>query len=324
MSKILITGACGYLGQTMVEMMIDKGHDITVIDNLEFQPTNPFFHLFHTGKIHFVFGDVTNKAFLQDYLQNNNFDFIIPLAAVVGFPLSEQKPEYTEMVNFDQICVILRSKNKDAKILFPNTKSGYGQTDGKTECTETQKLKPTSAYGWTKCMAENAIVKRLHGSKKSEFIVFRLATVFGMAPRMRIDLLVNNFVYKAYKDRSLILFEKHFVRNFIHVRDVARAFIYAIDNWDRMKNNIYNLGHPDFNITKIQLAEMIKKELPDLEIIFREGRTDPDKRNYIVSNKKILATGFKFKYPVDKGIKELLEGYKAMKDRRFQNVDDKG
>jgi len=323
MAKILITGGCGYLGSVMTEMMIAKGHEVIVVDNVEHGQTS-LSHLFHTGKLKFIFGDLTNEAFMQKTLMYEKYDFVIPLGAVVGFPLSEFKPEYTYMVNVQQIMGILAWKHKTAKIIYPNTNSGYGMTDGKKQCTEKSPLNPSSVYGHTKCEAENHIVHHNFGKLDSEFVVFRLATVFGMSPRMRTDLLVNNFVWKAVHDKSLVLFEKNFVRNFVHVRDVARAFIFAIDNWDMMKNNIYNLGHPKYNITKLQLAEMIKKEIPDLEIIYRDGRTDPDKRNYIVSNSKILKAGYRFEYPLDKGIKELIEGYKSMKDTRFKNWDDSG
>ena len=322
--KICITGGAGYIGSVMTEMMVNKGWDITVIDNLEYGQANPLFNLFHTGKVHFVYGDVTNQNFMRTFFKGNKFDYIIPLAAVVGFPISEQKPEYTRMVNINQILYILSYKNKGAKLIYPNTNSGYGMTEGNIECTEKQELRPTSTYGITKCEAEDYIRKREIGNKKSEYVIFRLATVFGMSQRMRTDLMVNNFVHKAYTDKFLILFERKFVRNFVHIRDVSRAFIFAIEHWNKVRNNVYNLGHPQFNINKLQLAEIIKKELPTTEIIFKEGRTDPDKRNYIVSNKKILATGFKFQYPLDKGIKELIEGYKAMKDHRFKNCEDSG
>ena len=315
--KILVTGSNGYIGSVLCEQLIDAGHSVIAIDNLEHEQ-NSLAHLFHTGKLKFIHGDVTSDSFMEKTLKNEKYDFIIPLAAVVGFPLSEFKPEYAAMVNVEQICSILAYKHKKAGIIFPNTNSGYGNAKG-GECTEESPLNPSSAYGKTKCQAERIITANC-----DNYVVFRLATVFGMSPRIRTDLLVNNFVWKAVHDKSLVLFERKFTRNFVHVRDVCRAFIFAIDNWKKMKNNIYNLGHPKFNITKLKLAEMIKKEVPDLEIIFREGRTDPDKRDYIISNAKILATGFKFEYPLDRGIKELIEGYKSMKNTKFQNWDDVG
>jgi len=319
--RILITGGSGYIGSVMTEMMVSQGYEVTVIDNLEVRQTS-LLYLFHTGKLKFIYGDVTNEAFIKNHLQMNAYDFIIPLAAVVGFPLSEFKPEYTWMVNHAQIVGILTWKNKGAKIIFPNTNSSYGTTTGTTECTEDSPTNPISTYSITKCEAEKFIVERRVGDEKSEFVVFRLATVFGMSPRMRTDLLVNHFTWKAMHDKSLILFEKKFIRNFIHIRDVGRAFIYAIENWEKMKNQIYNLGHPDYNITKLQLAEMIQEEITDLAIITRDGKKDPDKRNYMISNAKILKTGFKFEYPLDRGIKELIEGYKSMKDTRFKNWDE--
>ena len=318
MTKILITGGCGYLGSVLCEMLINNGYEILVIDSLEHDQVT-LSHLFHTGKLKFIYGDVTNDAFMEKTLKTEKYDYILPLAAVVGFPLSEFKPEYTSMVNVEQICSILAYKNKKSGVLFFNTNSGYGIGEKGKECTEESPLNPISTYGKTKCTAERIILANCNNH-----IIFRLATVFGMSQRMRVDLLVNNFVWKAMHDKSLILFEHKFTRNFVHVRDVGRAVIYAINNWDAMKGEIYNLGHPDANITKLQLAEMIQKEITDLAIIIKEGKQDPDRRDYLVSNSKILKTGFKFEYPLKKGIRELILGYAAMKDRRFQNWDDQG
>ena len=318
MSKILVTGACGYIGSVLCEQLIEAGHEVIAIDNLEHSQAT-LLHLFHTGKLKFIHGDVTNDAFLETTLKKEKYDFIIPLAAVVGFPLSEFKPEYSSMVNVEQICSILAYMRKGTRIIFPNTNSGYGMTDGKSECTEESPLNPSSVYGRTKCQAERIITENC-----SNYVVFRLATVFGLSPKMRTDLLVNDFVWRAVHDKSLVLFERKFIRNFVHIRDVGRAFIYAIDNWDRMKNNVYNLGHPRFNITKLKLAEMIKKEVPELVIVIHEGKQDPDKRNYIVSNDKVLKAGFKFEYQLDRGIYELIKGYASMKDVRFKNWDDSG
>lgn len=315
MGKILIFGGAGYLGSVLCEQLIHTGHDIIVIDNLDFGQT-PLFHLFHTGKLKFIYGDVTNETFMKKILETEDYDYIAILAAVVGFPLSEFKPEYTEMVNVGQVKNILKWKKKEAKILFPMTNSGYGNAGGK-ECTEESPLNPTSTYGKTKCEAEKLIV-----NSESEYVIFRFATLFGCSPRQRLDLMVNHFVWKAVHDKSLILFERRFLRNFLHVQDAARVFLHTIENWDMMKNEIYNVGNDEYNISKLQLAEMIKEEIPDLEIIFREGRIDPDRRDYKVSNAKILATGFFCEYSVPDGIRELIEGYKSMKDRRWQNFDD--
>ena len=317
MCKILCTGGAGYLGSILCEQLLALGHEVIVIDNLEVGQT-PFFHLFHTGKLKFIYGDVTNKAFMKKILETEDYEYIAILAAVVGFPLSSFKPEYTEMVNVGQVKSILKWKKEGTKILFPMTNSGYGNAGGK-ECTEESPLKPTSIYGKTKCEAENLIV-----NSKSEYVIFRFATLFGCSPRQRLDLMVNNFVWKAVHDKSLILFERRFLRNFLHVQDAARVFLHAIDHWDSMHNQIYNVGNDSYNITKLELAELIQKEIPDLVIIEREGKTDPDKRDYRVSNAKILATGFRCKYSVPDGIKELIEGYKSMHDRRWQNFDDNG
>jgi len=318
MAKILVTGGAGYLGSVLCEVLVNKGHHVVALDNLMYGQTNPLFNLYHTEKIEFVYGDVTNEEFMRDLIKKGNFDFVIPLAALVGFQLCEQKPEYSWMVNAHAIETIVDSVGKDTGILMPMTNSGYGSTDGLKECTEDQELKPISVYGKSKCAAEAYI--RKHAKK---WIIFRLATLYGTSLRQRTDLLVNNFVWRAMHDRNLTLYERHFKRNFVHVRDAANAFAYAIENFNYMKNEVYNLGHPNFNISKLELANMIKKELPGISITIGKGN-DMDKRNYIVSNRKIMLRGFKWEYPLDRGIRELIAGYRAMKDLRYKNYEEMG
>jgi nucleoside-diphosphate-sugar epimerase len=309
---ILVTGGAGYLGSVLCEILVERGFSVTVIDNLSYGQ-NTLFNLFHSGNIRFVYGDVTNEKFMKETLEKEKYDFIIPLAAVVGFPVSEQKPEMTWMINHGAIKTILKYRKKGSKIIFPTTNSGYGATDGKSACTEESPLNPISTYGKSKAAAEQDIVKA------GDYVCFRLATLFGFSPRMRTDLMVNDFVYKACRDKSLILFERTFKRNFVHVRDASRAFLWAMAKWDKMKNSIYNFGHPGYNITKEELALLIKKSVPSLNIFHGEIGSDPDKRNYIVSNDRILKTGFEFKYPLEDGINELVKGYEAFRDYRFRN-----
>lgn len=311
-SKILVTGGCGYLGSILTEMLIRRNFEVTVIDNLNYAQ-NTLFNLFHKRKLNFIYGDVTNEVFLKKVLTEQYFDFIFPLAGIVGFPISEQKPEITWLVNYQSIVNLLKYRDKESKIIFPTTNSGYGSTDGKTFCTEEQPLNPISVYGKSKVEAEKKVMEA------GNAISLRLATLFGFSPRMRTDLLVNDFVYKAVKEKAIVLFERNYKRNFLHVRDAARCFLWCMTNWEKMKDNVYNVGHPDYNLTKEELCLLIKKKIPDFNIFYAEIGSDPDKRNYIISNEKILKTGFKFKYTVEDGIEELIAGYNAFKDFRFRN-----
>ncbi|MCX6771194.1 MAG: NAD(P)-dependent oxidoreductase [Candidatus Micrarchaeota archaeon] len=311
-TKVLITGGSGYFGSVLTEMLIDRGFEVTVVDNLSYSQST-LFNLFYSGKLTFIFGDVTSEKFMEKLLSEGKYDFIFPLAAVVGFPVSEQKPEITWMINNGAIGSLLKHRKKGQKIIFPTTNSGYGITDGKSECTEDSPLNPISTYGRSKVAAENAV------SAAGDSICFRLATLFGFSQRMRTDLLVNDFVYKAVKEKSIILFERKFKRNFLHVRDASRAFLWAMVNWEAMKNRTYNLGHPDYNISKEGLCLLIKKRVPGLNIFHAEIGQDPDKRNYVVSNARVLSTGFTFKYTLEAGIDELARGYEAFRDYRFKN-----
>jgi len=311
-ARVLITGGAGYLGSVLTEMLIDRDFDVTVVDSLAYAQ-NTLFNLFYSGKLTFIFGDITNEKFMEKLLSEGNYDYIFPLAAVVGFPASEQKPEITWMINHGAIVTILKHRKKGQKVIFPTTNSGYGITDGKSECTEDSPLNPISTYGKSKVAAEKAV------AAAGDSVCFRLATLFGFSPRMRTDLLVNDFVYKAVKEKSIILFERKFKRNFLHVRDAARAFLWAMGNWEKMNGNTYNLGHPDYNITKEEICLLIKKRVPSLNIFHSEIGQDPDKRNYVVSNARVLATGFEFNYPLEAGIDELVRGYEDLRDYRFRN-----
>jgi len=311
-ARILITGGSGYLGSVLTEMLIDRGFHVTVVDNLSYGQ-NTLFNLFHRGTLEFVYGDVTNQKFMEKLLAGGRHEFIFPLAAVVGFPISEQKPEVTWMVNHDSIMSLLKFRGGMQKIIFPTTNSGYGITTGEAECTEDSPMNPISTYGKSKVAAEKLL---LEGGNA---ICYRLATLYGFSPRMRTDLLVNSFVHKALTEKTIVLFERKFKRNFLHVRDAARAFLWGMANWEKMKNRPYNVGHPDYNLSKEELVAAIKKSVPDLNVFHAEIDSDPDKRNYVISNKRILSTGFEFKYPLEAGIKELLSGYLTFRDYRFKN-----
>ncbi|MEM2908863.1 MAG: NAD(P)-dependent oxidoreductase [Candidatus Bilamarchaeaceae archaeon] len=310
--SVLVTGGSGYLGSVLVEMLVQRGFRVTVVDNLSYAQ-NTLFNLFHTKKLEFIYGDVTNEKLIANLLSQRNFDFVFPLAAIVGFPISEQKPEITWLVNHQAIVNLLKHRNKGEKIIFPNTNSGYGTTTGETYCTEESPLNPISTYGKSKAEAEKAIMAA------GGAISFRLATLFGFSPRMRTDLLVNDFVLKAINEKSIVLFERAFKRNFLHVRDAARGFLWAMVRWEKMKNNIFNLGHPDYNLSKEELCLLIKKKIPEFNIFYAEIGQDPDKRNYIVSTEKIQKTGFVYKYSLEDGIEELIKGYQAFRDYRFKN-----
>jgi nucleoside-diphosphate-sugar epimerase len=302
--KILITGGAGYLGSVLTERLLSIGHEVTVLDKLIFnqisllpQVTNP--------KFNFVYGDVRNVKLLEKLCDEN--EVIIPLAALVGFPACSSDPISAWDINYTQIENIVEfTKNKGKKILFPNTNSGYGVASDSSECTEDSPLNPISVYGESKCAAENLLMEN------TDAICFRLATVFGPSSRMRTDLLVNEFVFKAMTDKYIVVFERHFKRNFIHVNDVASVFIHSLDNYDTMKKNIYNVGLSDANLNKQELLEIIKTHIPNFAISYSDYYEDPDKRDYVVSNKKIESTGWSPSNSLDRGICELIKTYQIL------------
>ncbi len=301
--KILITGGAGYLGSVITEKMLNAGHEVTVLDNLSFKQISPL-QFTSNPKYHFIYGDVRNENLLRHEVGTH--DVIIPLAAIVGFPACKADPKLAWEVNYEQIKTILDTIGDEQIILYPNTNSGYGIGEGQTECTEQSPLNPISVYGESKCAAEKLLLEC------SQAICFRLATVFGTSTRMRTDLLVNEFVYKAMTDKYITVFEKHFKRNFIHIQDVANVFLWALNNYDTMKHNVYNVGLSDANLNKQELLEKIQQYIPDFAISYSDFYEDPDKRDYIVSNAKIEATGWKPQYSLDDGIKELMKTYQVL------------
>lgn len=300
--KILITGGAGYLGSVMTRNLL-KNHEVIVYDNLMYNQTS-LVDLSYNPNFTFHYGDVRQWSKLKYVVEQ--VDVVIPLAALVGFPLCEKDKELATSINTTQIQNIVDVLSDDQMILYPNTNSGYGTRTNKGMVDETDKLTPISHYGKTKCESEDYIINESNG------ISFRLATVFGVSSRMRTDLLVNDFTYKLLTDRYITLFEHHFVRNFIHIQDVSSAFEFMIDNYYQHNNQIFNLGLSDENITKKQLVEKIQKHISNTAVNYSDYFVDPDKRDYIVSNDKIEKTGWKPQYNLDDGIKELIQSYKMI------------
>ncbi len=310
MNKILITGGAGYIGSILSTKLIALNFQVTVIDRLMFDK-NSLSHLFSHKSFKFICADVRNKKIINKEIKNH--DFIIPLAALVGAPLCDRYPILTREINLNNIKYIISKLKKNQKIIYPNTNSGYGIGKKNKFCDENSPLNPISLYGKTKVEAEKFVLKHKNS------VVFRLATVFGFSYRMRTDLLVNFLVKKAVTNKKLEIFEPHFRRNYIHVIDVVNAFIFAIDNFNKMRGNIYNVGLSNANLTKIQLAKLIKKYVKETKINILKNKKDPDKRDYFVSNKKIEKLGFKPKMSIDNGIIELKNIYSYFNFKKNKN-----
>lgn len=309
--KILVTGGAGYLGSVLCEHLIDAGYQVTAVDNLMYRQKS-LFHLCNNPNFEFVFGDVRKESLMKNLLKD--IDVIIPLAAIVGAPACDRDPQLATSVNFEAIKLLNNLRSKDQKIIYPTTNSGYGTKSGDVFCTEETPLEPISLYGRTKTDAEAELLS------SENTISLRLATVFGTSPRMRIDLLVNHFVYAAVKDGYIVIFEKDFKRNYIHIRDVADCFLHCIDNFENMKGKPFNTGLDEANLSKEELAFKIKEYIPNFYIHFAPICSDPDKRNYIVSNQRLKEAGFVAKRSLDEGIKELMKGYQLLQREEFKNV----
>lgn len=308
---ILVTGGAGYLGSIMVPAFLDAGYRVTVLDNFMFKQ-NPLAHVCANPDFNVVRGDARDEGLIKSLIKD--VDVVIPLAALVGAPLCNNDLIGTVTINRDAVIMLTKQLSADQRILMPITNSGYGIGEKGKFCTEETPLRPISLYGTTKVEAEAAALER------GNAISFRLATVFGMAPRFRLDLLVNDFVYRAVNDRAVVLFEADFKRNYIHIRDVANAFLHGLANFETMKNEPYNVGLSDANLSKRELCEKIREHVP--EFVFMEAPIgeDPDKRDYIVSNEKIEATGFMPAHSLDDGIRELIKGYTMVKNSMYGNV----
>ncbi|WP_298271471.1 NAD(P)-dependent oxidoreductase [Geobacter sp.] len=309
--RVLITGGAGYLGSILCEHLLDKKHKVTVVDNLMYGEQN-LFHLCANPDFDFVPGDARDESVMRKLV--STADVIIPLAAIVGAPACDRDPLMARTVNLDAVQLVLKLRTPSQLVVYPTTNSGYGTKSGDVYCTEETPLEPISLYGQTKTEAEAAVLSA------PNTITLRLATVFGLSPRMRMDLLVNHFVYAAVSDRYLVIFEKDFKRNYIHIRDVADCFIHCIENAPAMIGRPYNVGLDAANLSKEELALKIKEYVPGFFIHFAEVGSDPDKRNYIVSNQRLREAGFEAKRTLDDGIRELLKGYALLGRTPHKNI----
>ncbi len=308
---ILVTGGAGYLGSTMIPDLLAAGHKVIALDNFMFKQAS-LNHCCANPDFDVVKGDSRDEGLMRSLLAKA--DVVIPLAALVGAPLCKLDPIGAESTNLTGQMMMFKLLSKDQRVLMPITNSGYGIGESGKYCTEESPLRPLSLYGIHKVEVEKAALDR------GNSISFRLATVFGMSPRMRIDLLVNDFTYRAVNDRFVVLFESQFKRNYIHVRDVSRVFMHALDNFETMKGSPYNVGLSDANLSKYELCERIKKVLPDFVFLEAPVGEDPDKRDYIVSNAKIEGTGFRQAYSLDSGIAELVKGYRMLRNTIYTNL----
>jgi len=309
--NILVTGGAGYLGSILVPELLKLGCKVTVLDNCMYSP-NSLMNCCCCDNFYFYRGDARNKTLLQSLIKDK--DFIIPLAALVGAPLCDRDRIGTQTTNVDAIKALCELLSKEQRIIMPVTNSGYGIGQKGIYCTEETPLNPVSFYGKTKVEAEKIILNRPNS------ISLRLATVFGASSRMRLDLLVNDFTYRAVKDRFIVIFEGHFKRNYIHIRDVAKVFIHAIDNFDDMKDEPYNVGLSDANLSKLELCVKIKEQVPDFVFLEEAVGKDIDRRDYIVSNEKIEKTGFNPDYSIEMGITELIKAYRIINNSKYSNV----
>ena len=309
--NILVTGGAGYLGSTLVPDLLQQGHNVTVLDNFMYKQAS-LNHVCHHPKFSVVKGDIRIESVMAPLIKKA--DVVIPLAALVGAPMCSQDPVGATTVNHDAILLMLKLLSKQQMVLMPTTNSAYGTGDKDNFCTEESPLNHISLYAKEKVGIEKELMQRENA------ISFRLATVFGMSPRMRIDLLVNDFTHRAVYDRFVVLFESSFKRNYVHVRDISRVFQHGIEHFGKMKGQIYNVGLSDANVSKRELCEHIQKQVPDFVFVDAPVGKDPDQRNYIVSNAKIESTGFKPIYALDAGISDLIKGYTMIKNTRYGNV----
>ena len=308
---VLVTGGAGYIGSILIGCLLSEGHKVTVVDNFMFGEASINHFCYHKN-FDVVNGDVRVKETMAPLLANA--DVVIPLAALVGAPLCSKDPVAAKSTNNDAVLMMLSLLSSDQYVLMPTTNSAYGSGGNGNLCDETSPLKPISSYAVEKVRVEQELMLR------DNSISFRLATVFGMSPRMRVDLLVNDFTYRAVNDRALVLFEAHFKRNYIHVRDVCNTFVFGINNFDRMRGENYNVGLSSANLSKKELCKKIASQIPEFVFLEHDMSKDPDQRNYIVSNEKLEKTGWKPEYSIEDGVQELIKGFKMIKNRRYGNV----
>ena len=308
--RILVTGGAGYLGSILVPALLARGASVTVVDNFMYGQT-PLLDCCADEKLTIVRGDVRDERLMLPLLKKA--DVILPLACLVGAPLCAQKPAEARAINLDAILLLLKNASKSQRFISPTTNSGYGVGQAGVFCTEETPMNPISLYGVLKVELEKALLD-------AGAISLRLATVCGVSPRMRLDLLVNDFTYRAVTDRFVVLFEAHFKRNYIHVRDVARAFCHALDHFDAMQGQPYNVGLSDANLSKMELCQEIQKQVPDFTVMEAPIGKDPDQRNYVVSNAKIEATGYRPQVSIQRAIAELIKGYQVVRRNQHANI----
>ena len=308
--KILVTGGAGYIGSILVPKLLGEGHEVTVIDSFIYQQT-PLLECCCNPRLTILRGDVRDARLLKDLV--SKADAILPLACLTGAPLCARDPIAATAINRDVIKAIVDMKSPRQMLIYPCTNSGYGIGQTGIECDEETPLRPVSLYGQLKVEAESYALE--HGC-----LTFRFATVFGASPRMRLDLLVNDFTYRAVNDGFVVLFEAHFKRNYLHVQDAAAAFMHSLKNYETMKGRPYNVGLSEANLSKLELCQAIQRHVPRFTFPISELGKDPDQRNYIVSNARIEATGFKPAVGLDAGLRELLKAYQVIRRQQFSNV----
>ena len=309
--KILVTGGAGYIGSILVPLLLQKGHAVTVIDNFMYGQTSLLDYCYHPS-LEIIRGDVRNENLLQEQLRT--VDAILPLACLTGAPLCDRDPVGAQQINHDAVRFLAEHKSKEQRLIFPCTNSGYGVGQEGIYCDETTPMRPISLYGKLKVELDRYLLDR------GDCITFRFATVFGVSPRMRLDLLVNDFTYRAVVDKTVVLFEAHFKRNYLHVRDAAQAFLHALENYKTMVGEPFNVGLSEANLSKKELCEAIQRQVPDFRYVLSEIGKDPDQRNYIVSNAKIEATGFQTQVGLDAGVRELVKGFQIVRRNQYANV----
>jgi nucleoside-diphosphate-sugar epimerase len=308
---VLVTGGAGYLGSVLCERLLNAEYRVTTVDDMMYQQRS-LFHLCADPHFDFVSGDARDKELMRRLVKEA--DVLIPLAAIVGAPACDRDPLLARSVNLEAVRLLNGLRSPQQMVIYPTTNSGYGTQSDDLFCTEDTPLEPISLYGQTKSQAEAELLET------PNVITLRLATVFGTSPRMRLDLLVNHFVYAAVTDGYIVIFEKDFKRNYIHVRDVADCFVHCIENFKRMAGRPYNAGLDAANLSKEELALRIKEYVPNFYVHFGQVGSDPDKRNYIVSNRRLREAGFEARRSLDDGIRELLKGYRMTGRARFKNV----
>ncbi len=310
-AHVLVTGGAGYIGAVLCRQLLDRGYRVTVLDNFMYRQ-NSLLDCCPEVSFQVVRGDCRDEGVVVDLLRDA--DIVIPLAALVGAPLCNRDRVGAYTINFEAVQLLTKLSSKNQRIIFPVTNSGYGIGQPGIPCTEDSPLRPISLYGETKVKAERVVLDR------GNAITLRLATVFGASPRMRMDLLVNDFVWRAVHDRAVTVFEGQYKRNYIHIRDVVKAFLHAIDHFETMKNRPYNVGLEDANLSKVELCREIQRILPQFVFCEAPIGEDPDKRDYIVSNERILSTGFRPDWSLERGVRELIKCYTIVNGTGYGNV----